>query len=82
MNSHFNNTENLSNNKKNANDKEQANKLLRRNGKKLRYRRQPWSGKNLWDFLFNYYTIIIILIYYLYFKYENIYKNNFSAIKI
>lgn len=43
MNGHFNQPETSNNNAKRS--CESGGKLVRRNGKRLRYRRQPWSGK-------------------------------------
>lgn len=43
VNNHFNESSPNSNGAKKSADS--ASKLIRRNGKKLRYRRQPWSGE-------------------------------------
>lgn len=45
VNSHFNSSENGSNGSTRKSLETGAIKLFKRNGKKLRYRRQPWSGK-------------------------------------
>ncbi|GAB0095607.1 hypothetical protein DMENIID0001_110050 [Sergentomyia squamirostris] len=45
VNSHLNTTENSNNSSNKRSSDLPVNKLIRRNGKKLRYRRQPWSAR-------------------------------------